>query len=139
MTLETAVTIVLAALGVMLAILAIGIAVLAIWGYAGFKEFVKEAAKTHVSDAMTIKMKEYPGGTEVASLMRELRDRADVLEGIQNRLVPPPDVVPAAGGAEDQVTPIAAYPGEEERDARVKGEINSENEPPAFKPGADNS
>jgi MFS superfamily sulfate permease-like transporter len=111
MSFENAITIILTALGVMLAVLAIGIAVAAIWGYAGFKEFVREAAKTHVAEAMATKMKEYPEGTKVLDAMRQLAQRADVLEQLQNQLVtkPEPKIVETPS---DNAVQIDKYPGE---------------------------
>jgi hypothetical protein len=142
MSFESAITIILTALAVMLAILAIGIAVLAIWGYAGFKDFVREAARSHVSEAMAIKMKEYPGGSEVLESMKQLKERADMLEGIQNQLVaqPPPKPVASASNSEVQVTPIDKYPGEEDQlDASDRGENIQQNDPSAPDAGSGDS
>lgn len=125
MSYQEFISIMLTALGVMLAILAIGMAILAIWGYLGFKDIVRDAAKEHVSQAMAIKMQEYPGGADVLESMKQLKQKAEILEGIQNQLVaqPPPKPVATASNSEVQVTPIDKYPGEEEkRDAGTRGE-----------------
>ena len=111
MSFESAITIILTALGVMLAVLAIGIAVAAIWGYAGFKEFVREAAKTHVGEAMAIKMKEYPEGAKILDAMRQLVQRADVLEQLQNQLVTTPEPKSVETPSNNAVQ-IDKYPGE---------------------------
>jgi hypothetical protein len=135
------ISIVLSALALMLAILALGMAVLGVWGYLGFKEIVREAAKAHVSEAMALKMQEYPGGAEVLETMRQLKEKAENLEGIQNQLIaqPPPKPIASASNTGVQVTPIDKYPGEEDRqDASARGESVQQSDPSAPDSGSSN-
>lgn len=52
MSFESAITIILTALGVMLAIVTLGIAGLAIWGYFGIRDSVKEMGTKKVDEAI---------------------------------------------------------------------------------------
>lgn len=135
------ISIILTALAVMLAVLAIGMAVLGVWGYLGFKDIVREAAKAHVSEAMAIKMQEYPGGAEVLESMKQLKEKADILEGIQNQLIaqPPPKPVASASNNEVQVTPIDKYPGEEDQqNASARGKSDQQSDPSTPDSGSSN-
>jgi Na+-transporting methylmalonyl-CoA/oxaloacetate decarboxylase gamma subunit len=156
MSFESAIIIILTALAIMLAILAIGIAVMAIWGYAGFKDFVREAAKKHVAEAMTTKMKEYPEGARVLEAMQQLIVKTDLLEKLQNQLVTAPaskNIESASkstiqGTAEGKATVTAAgtvlasiepYPGEEPKNASDHPAETTNPSPATDNTGADHS
>jgi hypothetical protein len=109
MSFESAVIIILTALGVMLAVLAIGMAAAALWGYAGFKEFVREAAKSHVAEAMAVKMKEYPTADQlIQTIQNQLIARTSA-----NSVAP----VTATDVQVDSASVAPTYPGKEQPDA----------------------
>jgi hypothetical protein len=129
MSFESAITIILTALGVMLAIVTLGIGGLAIWGYFGIRDSVKEMATKRVDEAMALAMKKYPDAADMLRVLERLRGQADFLDQVRNQAVTAPDpklVAPASKpdiqevvaetpleSVRLQVTPIAKYPGEE--------------------------
>jgi hypothetical protein len=116
MSFESAITIILTALAVMLALLAIGIAVLAIWGYAGLRDSVKDAATKHVTEAMGKKLREYPEAAELVALVRKMEMGLGALNQIQNQLVTSP-VSNSIATASNSSVKINKYPGEENANA----------------------
>jgi hypothetical protein len=132
MPFESAITIILTALAVMLAVVTIGIAALAIWGYIGLRDYLKEMADKRVDEAMTQALKKYPDAADMLKTMQRLRDQADFLDQVRNQVVtaPEPKIVETASNhgvqgvsaetplesVDQQVTPIAKYPGEGGKD-----------------------
>lgn len=128
MSFESAITIILTALGVMLAVVTLGIAGLAIWGYFGIRDSVRDMATKKVDEAMAKTLEKYPAAADILSLMERLRERADFLDQLRNQAVtaPEPKLVATASKPDvqgvvaetplesvaQQVTPIAKYPGE---------------------------
>jgi hypothetical protein len=131
MSFESAITIILTALGVMLAVVTLGIAALAIWGYFGIRDSVKEMASKKVDEAMAEALKKYPVAADMLRIMKRLGDQADFLDQMRNQSVTAqepkfvemaskPDVQEGVGetpleSIEKQATPIARLPGEEEK------------------------
>jgi len=124
MSYEGFVTIMLTAIAVMLAILAIIIAILAVFGYAGFKDAVRDAVSKSVGPIMAEKLKEYPDAAKFIELYESMETRLAFLDSVQNKIVSSPasESSPESSnlGAKeteakkDKVeTPIEPYPGEE--------------------------
>jgi hypothetical protein len=131
-SLETAIIIILTALGLMLATLAIGCAVAAIWGYTGIKDFLKEMATKKVDEAMSTKLREYPPAADILKLVQNLQEKMDFFDQVQNQVVMAPEPNPVenasntgidlpasapvahsvAVAGQQAVTPIEPYPGE---------------------------
>lgn len=130
-------SIMLTALGVMVATFAILVGLAAIWGYAGLRDHLQEMASTQVDKAIQEALKKYPESADMFSVLDRLKAQAAWLDQVQNQIAaqqPRTNVVENAskkgvqegGGispatpienAEQQTTPIAEYPGEEEDDA----------------------
>lgn len=127
-------TLMLTALGVMVALFTIFVGLAAIWGYAGFRDIVRDMAKREVAKAVTEKIKKYPDEARMFSILNRLEAQGELLDEAQNRIAesqPAPKVVETAsihqvqqtqgdaGAAptplddiQQQVTPIEEYPGE---------------------------
>jgi hypothetical protein len=116
MTFESAITIILTALAVMLALLAIGIAALAIWGYAGLRDSVKDAATKHVTESMQEKLQEYPEASELRALVSKMETGLGFLNQIQNQIVTSPASNSVATASKSSIK-ISQYPGEETQNA----------------------
>jgi len=103
----------LAALGVLLTALAIMIAIAAIWGYAG----IKEAAAKAATDAMALKMKEYPEPQTMLEMVSRMENILGSWNEIQNQLVTVlsrKPVAPASdAGVQQRAYGGAAHPGQE--------------------------
>jgi hypothetical protein len=133
MSFESAITIILTALGVMLAVVTLGIGGLAIWGYFGIRDSVKDMATKKVDDAMAEALKKYPAAADMFKILQRLRDQADLMDQLRNQVVTSPDPKsvaitskPVVQGEQpetplesvsQQVTPIEKYPGQEGKDA----------------------
>jgi hypothetical protein len=125
-------TLVLAALAALLAVMTIIIGIAAVWGYFGIRDSVKDMAIKKVDDAMKEALEKYPNAADMLKTMQRLRDQADFLDQVRNQVVtaPEPKIVETASkqgvqrdiaetpleSVEQQVTPIAKYPGEESKD-----------------------
>jgi len=103
----------LAALGVLLTALAIMIAIAAIWGYAG----IKEAAAKAATDAMALKMKEYPEPQTMLEMVSRMENILGSWNEIQNQLVTGAVTKPVApasdAGVQQEPTVAPPYPGQE--------------------------
>lgn len=139
MSFESAITIILTALGVMLAVVTIGIAGLAIWGYLGIRDSVKDMATKRVDEAVQAALQKYPEAERMLKAVKRLEEQAELWDQARNQVLTgsEPLVVERAskpvvqeGGAEtplesvqQQITPIADYPGEVEKgDASASGQ-----------------
>jgi|ERR1039458_3049100 hypothetical protein len=123
-------SIMLTALGVMVATFAILVGLAAIWGYAGLKDYVREIAITKVDVAVQEALKKYPNSADMFSTLKRLREHAEFLDEIRNKVVTAPEPKTVANASksivqeevaetplesiEKQATPIAKYPGEED-------------------------
>jgi hypothetical protein len=132
MSYESAITIILTALAVMLAVVTLGIAALAIWGYIGLRDSLKETAAKRVDEAMMEALKKYPAAADMLKMMQRLGEQADFLDQVRNQIViaPDPKIVETASkhsvqgvsaetpleSVDQQITPIAKYPGEGRKD-----------------------
>jgi hypothetical protein len=132
MSFESAITIILTVLAVMLGVVTIGIAALAIWGYFGILDSVKETAAKKVDEAMVEALKKYPKAADMLALVERLSAYADVMDQIRDLVVAghDPKVLVTASkpvvqegvpetpldSMDQQVTPIAKYPGEVDKD-----------------------
>jgi hypothetical protein len=116
---ESAITLVLAALGALIGVLAailtalaIGIGIAAIWGWSG----IKEAAAKAATDAMNLKMREYPGPEVMLELASRMEEILGSWDAIQNKLVTGAatnQLAPASNAGVQQETTVAPpYPGE---------------------------
>ncbi|MGH9743742.1 MAG: hypothetical protein ACRD51_15465 [Candidatus Acidiferrum sp.] len=129
MSYEGFVGIMLTALGVMLAILTIIIAVLALFGNAGFKDWVKDAVAKAVDPIMEKKLKEYPDAAQYIVLYRDMQDRLAAWDGIQNTIVSQPASASSSKPSntpeetkepkESAETPVTPYPGEEQQNVNA--------------------
>jgi len=83
MSFETAITIVLAALGAILTALAIIIGIAAIWGWGG----IKDAAAKAATDAINAKMQEYPDPSTMLELVKRMEEIVGRWDAIQTTVV----------------------------------------------------
>jgi len=127
---EAFLTLMLTALGVMVALFTIFVGLAAIWGYAGFRDVVRDMAKKEVADAVTETLKKYPDSADILRVLRRLEEQADLGDRLRNQAVtsPEPKTVAKASkpiveegveetpldSIEKQATPIARLPGEED-------------------------
>jgi hypothetical protein len=130
MSFESAITIILTALGVMLAVVTLGIAGLAIWGYFGIRDSVKEMASKKVDEAVKEALNQYPDAADMLKVLKRLQEQANFLDQMRNQAVTvtEPKAVETTSkpvikeavaetpleSIEKQATPIAKYPGEED-------------------------
>jgi hypothetical protein len=130
MSFESAITIILTALAVMLAVVTLGIGALAIWGYLGIRDSVRDMAGKRVDEALKETLRKYPDAAEIIRTMELVKAQADLLDQLRNQAVTAPEpksvaiaskpVVQGEVGEtplesiEQQATPIAKYPGEED-------------------------
>lgn len=133
MSFESAITIILTALAVMLALFAIGVAIMAVWGYYGFKDFVRDAAKKHVESAMDMKMKEYPEGAKVWEVLQAMVERTRALDRLQPQVVTSLETNSVAPASNIGIKQLNQYPGEETQNA------SNSTTPTAVDPRPDNS
>jgi hypothetical protein len=133
----TLLTLVLAALGVLLTALAIMIGVAAIWGYVGMRDSVKEMAEKRVDLAMKDVLEKYPPAADMLRMMDRIQAQLELWDRVRNQTVtdPAPNAVEMSSNnvvevkhaetplesINQQVTPIAKYPGEEKADASADG------------------
>ena len=132
MSFESAITIILTALGIMLAVVTLGIAALAIWGYFGIRDSVKEMATKKVEEAMSEALQKYPDAGRMLNALKRLEQQAEFWDQLRNKAVTgggEPLVLETASkpvvkegvaetpleSVQQQITPIADYPGEVEK------------------------
>ncbi len=134
MPFETAITIVLAALGALLTALAIIIGLVAIWGWAGIKEEAAKAAR----EAIDRKTKDYPAPETMLELLSRMQDIVGSWDAIQNKLVTSVatnQVAPASNvGVQQETTVAPPYPGEGAQNVATSA---SDSEP--HNPGSDDT
>jgi vacuolar-type H+-ATPase subunit E/Vma4 len=101
-------------------------------GYVGLRDSLKEAAAKRADEAIREALKKYPDAADMLKTMQRLRAQADFLDQVRNQVVtaPEPMVVETASkrgirgvttetpleSVDQQVTPIAQYPGEGDKD-----------------------
>jgi len=123
-------SIMLTALGVMVATFAILVGLAAIWGYAGLKDHLRDIAAKQVSAATEDALKKYPNSADMFKVLQRLKDQADLNDALRNQAVTIPDPKSVATAsksvvqgerseiplesADQQVTQIEKYPGEED-------------------------
>jgi hypothetical protein len=111
MTFESAIVIILTALGVMLTALAIMIGMAAIWGYRGISDSVTGAATKHVTETMGRLMSAYPPPEQLTAIVARIQTSMDLMELLRKQVlmsVPPKEEVEPASNASVQ---LPSYPG----------------------------
>jgi hypothetical protein len=110
MTFESAIVIILTALGVMLTALAIMIGMAAIWGYRGISDSVTDAATKHVTETMGQLMSGYPPPEQLTAIVARIQTSMDLMELLRKQVlmsVPPKEVEPASNAS----VQLPSYPG----------------------------